>query len=126
MLHDLAGSVLGPIGSVGRLKQKFKIYSRQVRSPHPIRTTGSAKTTPLATVASCGFYFQAGVAASLKRVCGPSSFRWPGFILVQVAAFDLFEQIQSVIGGERAARTNVELEERLDYYASHFAVRSPR
>ena len=43
---------------------------------------------------------------------------------MQVAVFDLFEQIQSVICGERAARTNVELEERLDYYARHFEVRS--
>ena len=41
-------------------------------------------------------------------------------ILGQAAFFDLFEQIQSVIAGERAARTNVELEETLDYYASHF------
>ena len=43
-------------------------------------------------------------------------------ILAQITAFNLFEQIQSVLGGERAARTSVKLKERLDY-ASHFAFR---
>ena len=61
-----AGSVAGPIGTVVR-RSEFEIYSTKVRSPHPARTTGSAKTTLLAAVASCGSYFQAAVAASLKR-----------------------------------------------------------
>ena len=44
------------------------------------------------------------------------------YILQQITTFDLLEQIQSVICGERATRTDAELEERLDYYASHFAL----
>lgn len=44
-------------------------------------------------------------------------------ILAQATAFDLLEQLQSVIDGERVARTNVEFEERYDYYQRHFAWR---
>ena len=48
------------------------------------------------------------------------------FILAEITAFDLFEQIQSVIGGVRAARTIMQLQDRLDYYASHFAHQGSR
>jgi hypothetical protein len=43
--------------------------------------------------------------------------------LMQVATFDLFDQLQDVLHGERAPRQHAELEETIHYYTTHFSMR---
>jgi hypothetical protein len=61
-----------------------------------------------------------GRCCFVERSMRPQQFPVPmSFILAQITAFHLFDQIQSVICGESAARTIVELQETLDYHTDH-------